>query len=218
MLYFLFLEKEKKHYFLAFLSIVFGLELLLNIIVYKRIGFSWIDFFLVNFVQKLPWKLKSKGIYWSRFALILTPYLTLLPGIYFVKDFVKNKKVRKFLFSSFLLVSLIGFLPATNDRIFFTKILPLLSVFGGLFLKNKKTFPVLLIFFFYNLGFIAGISYPEWSEKIECYIEGNDVCSNFPSLVYLNCGVKARYAEEPVCRNPVFFSLPKLNIEIENSD
>ena len=66
---------------------VFSLGLLLNLIVYKRIGFE-LGRFLSLILLKTTSRLKSHGIYWVRFAFILTPYLTFLLGLIMLKKLI----------------------------------------------------------------------------------------------------------------------------------
>jgi len=206
--YFLFLEEKRQKYAVGFFVSSIVLEAFLNFVVYRRIGLSYIDFFIVNFVEKLPWQLEAHGIYWSSFAFTLAPYLALLPGLVKLKNL--GRKKRNFLLSSFLLVGLMGFLPATNDRIFFAKILLLTSIFGACFLeKNKTSIFLIAVFLTYNFAFIFKLNYSSWSESLNCEGIKGDVCSNFPSLVYLQCSIIARYSKTPSCETPVFFSLPK---------
>lgn len=198
----IFLSKIRKTTWITFLLVLIGIEPLLDKIFYNTFIPSYLRFFEINFIRKLPWSLKPNEIYWQK-VFSIAPYLSFLPGVFFAK-----KKLRNFLIFSFILISLIGFLPATNERIFFTKLIFLLSIAGSILLnKFKRNLKIAILIFLlaYNILIVLNMKYPKWVPEIEC----KDVeCSNFPALVYLECGKIVKYAKIGECESGIWLEPP----------
>jgi len=179
----IFLEKEKKVFFLFLIS-SFLIDFFLFLIFYKSINISFLNFFFENFFKKTPWKISPGSFYWVRFLQTLPYYFLLLLGTFCVK---MRKNEKRFFISSLILVCLLGFLPFTNDRIFFLKILPLASISGAFLLKKLKGYGclILFLFIFINTFIVAFIQYPPWLKEMKCCSSSPfEFCSNIATSLF----------------------------------
>ncbi len=178
--FFLFLEKDKGVPPL-FIFLSFSIDFLLSFLFYKSLNISFVNFFVENFVEKTPWKISPGGFFWARFLQTLPQYALLLFGAFFMRI---GRNEKKFFFLSLLLVFFIGFLPFTNDRIFFMKILPLASVSGVFLLRKIKSYSSLIVvlFFSLNLFTIIFLQYPPWLAEMKCY--SFEFCSNIATSLF----------------------------------
>jgi hypothetical protein len=181
--FFVFLEKDKRS-ILLFLIYPLFIDVLLFLIFYKTFNVSFINFFAENFINKTPWKISPGDFYWVRFLQVLPYYLFLLIGAFYLK---MRKNEKRFVLFSLILVFLLGFLPFTNDRIFFIKILLLVSISGTFLVKELKSYTklILFIFIFINTIVIIFIQYPYWlKESVCCPSSPFEFCSNIATSLF----------------------------------
>jgi len=180
--FFLFLERDKR-VIIFFIVFSFLIDIFLFSFFYKKFNVSFLNFFVENFFERTPWKISPGGLFFIRFLQILPHYALLLVGVLYMKI---GKKERNFFLSSLFLVFLLGFLPFTNDRIFFLKILILASISGTFLLRDKiYSFSILFLFSFLNILTVVLIQYPSWLIEIECCPSSPfEFCSNVATSLF----------------------------------
>jgi len=186
--FFLFIERDRRVIPLFLLSSIIT-DFFLFFAFYRSINISFILFFVENFIKRMPWKISRGGFYWLRFLQFLPYYLPFFLGIFYVH---MSKERRNFLFFSLILVTLLGFLPVTNDRIFFLKILFLVSIVGTFLIERLENYGYVIVFSFllFNILIVVRAEYPAWLRGLKCLIYfftrnfDVDICQNLATYIF----------------------------------
>jgi hypothetical protein len=100
-----------------------------------------------------------------------------------------RKNEKKFFFFSLVLVSLLGFLPFTNDRIFFLKMLLPASISGAFLVEKLEPYGklFLFIFIFINVAVLVFVQYPSWLREFVCCPSSPfEFCSNIATSLFFD--------------------------------
>ena len=189
-----------KYFLVPMLILAIPFEILLDVLVFKRLIYVPYEFFYVNFTERLPFRMTA---YQNNHFYFLKEFVMSFPLLSFLMLFAIPKWRNPALYIFLFLTIAFIFIPLPDDRIYFVKAIPLVAILASnyvLYFTHRKTIFTDKFFVFLFFILIIGINfyhvfntnYQDWRlEKIKC-LDGV-ICSNLPTVINYYCRKNAVY-------------------------